>query len=269
MPSSCMDVGNGWEAARQFGRDRGGVFLLGEHMPAGNPRQCDGSGGRMSRRPPILPRCAHRGVPSGDGEPRIQFHATSRHLSIPLLPTSSQGAHPGRAHWSATELRRSRMRITCSKTERGNVYRFYRDDARFHEDLRPLIPLLRACEGDLLIGDPEGADALMVLEVWPAHATQEAELLRLARRHLVESPDPRLPGDPRAAAAARCARGRGGRRVSPRAARARTHTWRCIRRARAGARWPRRTPSAAPRRPRCPGAGRWWPGPARRGRRAT
>ncbi len=76
------------------------------------------------------------------------------------------------------------MRITCTKNERGNVYRFYRDDDHFHDDLKPLIPALRACDGDLHIGDPGGEHAVLVLEVDPVHAVHEAELLRLARRHL-------------------------------------------------------------------------------------
>jgi hypothetical protein len=78
------------------------------------------------------------------------------------------------------------MRITCSKTERGNVYRFYRDDDRFHDDLKALIPFLRACEGELHVGDPDGKHAIIVLEVGPDGASPEIEFLRQARRHLAD-----------------------------------------------------------------------------------
>jgi hypothetical protein len=78
------------------------------------------------------------------------------------------------------------MRITCSKTERGHVYRFYRDDDQFHDDLKALIPFLRACDGELHVGDPSGGDAIVVLEVETTGAPQEVEFLRLARRHLAK-----------------------------------------------------------------------------------
>ncbi len=100
------------------------------------------------------------------------------------------------------------MRITCSQTEHGNVYRFYRDDDRFHDDLKPLIPLLRACEGELHVGDPDGEDALIVLEVAPLRAAQEAELLRQARRYLAAGCPPAPAGGAGLAHSARASSGR-------------------------------------------------------------
>ncbi len=75
------------------------------------------------------------------------------------------------------------MRITCTATERGNVFCFYRTDDRFCIDLKPLIPILLACQGDVLVGE-EDSDPSLLLTAGPLGADAEGELLRRARRHL-------------------------------------------------------------------------------------
>ncbi len=75
------------------------------------------------------------------------------------------------------------MRITCPATERGNIYRFYRTDDRFCIDLKPLIPMLLACRGDVFVGE-EDSDPSLLLTAGPLSADAEGELLRRAHPFL-------------------------------------------------------------------------------------
>lgn len=75
------------------------------------------------------------------------------------------------------------MRITCTPTALGNVFRFYRNGDNFHAELKPLVRFLLQCEADLVVGDDNG-DSDVLLRVGPMRPEAEAELLQRARRHI-------------------------------------------------------------------------------------
>ena len=72
------------------------------------------------------------------------------------------------------------MRITCTATEKGNVYRFYASDkSSVSSALKPLVPLLLATDAEVILGsDP--SDPSLLLRVGPLKGGAEDELLRLA-----------------------------------------------------------------------------------------
>ena len=80
------------------------------------------------------------------------------------------------------------MRITCTPTALGNVFRFYRNSDNFHAELKPLVPFLLQSDADLVVGDVDGEPGVLLL-VGPLRPEAEAELLRRVRRHI--APDER------------------------------------------------------------------------------
>ena len=79
------------------------------------------------------------------------------------------------------------MRITCTATKRGTVFRFYRNDEHFVRDLRPLVPLLLASTGDVLVGEEfvfDDGEGTLLLTAGPLTSDAETELLRRAARFL-------------------------------------------------------------------------------------
>lgn len=76
------------------------------------------------------------------------------------------------------------MRITCTATDCGNVYQFFRSDDDFRRDLRAFIPLLLACDGDVVIGDEHDTPGSPILTVGPLDDASEMELRRRAQRYL-------------------------------------------------------------------------------------
>ena len=88
------------------------------------------------------------------------------------------------------------MRITCSVTKRGTVFRFYKDDDHFQRDLRPLVLLILACNGDILVGEEFGAedpDGTLLLTAGPLTRDAEVELLRRAGPFLATNCPPAPP----------------------------------------------------------------------------
>lgn len=81
------------------------------------------------------------------------------------------------------------MRITCTATKRGNIFRFYKDDDNFHRDLKPLVPLILACSGEVLVNEEDDLDVVddnggaLLLTAGPLTSDAEAELVRRAQRH--------------------------------------------------------------------------------------
>lgn len=75
------------------------------------------------------------------------------------------------------------MRITCTPTARGNVFRFYRNSDNFQAELRPLLHFLMQSQADLVVGDGDD-DPHVLLRVGPLRPESEAELLQRARRHI-------------------------------------------------------------------------------------
>jgi hypothetical protein len=85
------------------------------------------------------------------------------------------------------------MRITCTATDRGNVYEFFRDDDSFYRDLRSLVPLLLACDCDVVIGDEHDAPGAPNLTVGPFSDAHENEFRRRAKRYMEPECSPGPP----------------------------------------------------------------------------
>ncbi len=75
------------------------------------------------------------------------------------------------------------MRITCSATPRGNVYRLYRSSDQFYPALKRLIPFLLKSDADMEVG-PTEADGQVLLTVGPFDRQSESEFRDRASRYL-------------------------------------------------------------------------------------
>lgn len=75
------------------------------------------------------------------------------------------------------------MRITCSTTLGGNVYRLYRANDRFHVELKRLIPFLLKTAADVEVG-PTEADQAVMLSVGPFRDEDERAFRERARPFL-------------------------------------------------------------------------------------
>lgn len=78
------------------------------------------------------------------------------------------------------------MRITCTATKRGTVFRFYKNDENFLDDLKPLVPLLLASNGEVIMGEDDvvdNTDGMLLLTAGPLTSDAEAELLRRGARY--------------------------------------------------------------------------------------
>ena len=77
------------------------------------------------------------------------------------------------------------MRIACSSTPEGNVYRFYSTDNNTYLALKPVVPFLLASDAEIVVGKEDGHPNLL-LRVGPIRGDTEATLLRLIEEHLTE-----------------------------------------------------------------------------------
>ena len=75
------------------------------------------------------------------------------------------------------------MRITCSATPGGNLYRVYRTDDLFYSDLKRLVPFLLASEVDVEVGGTDD-DATVLLTIGPFSVRAEQAFRDMAKPHL-------------------------------------------------------------------------------------
>lgn len=76
------------------------------------------------------------------------------------------------------------MRIACTSTPEGNVYRFYRTNLDVTAALKPIVPFLLASQVDILVGREDGEPDLL-LRVGPIEGSDEAMLLSIMGRFVV------------------------------------------------------------------------------------
>jgi hypothetical protein len=77
------------------------------------------------------------------------------------------------------------MRMACSSTPEGNVYRFYSTDTNTCLALKPVVPFLLASHAEIVVGKEDGHPNLL-LRVGPIGGDAEAALLRLLGGSLTE-----------------------------------------------------------------------------------
>jgi hypothetical protein len=81
------------------------------------------------------------------------------------------------------------MKVVCTSTPEGRVYRFYRTGEDFTRALKPLVPFLLASHADVIVGK-DGNDPELLLRVGPIVGEDEALLASLVAPHLVCQCDP-------------------------------------------------------------------------------
>jgi hypothetical protein len=74
------------------------------------------------------------------------------------------------------------MRVACTSTPEGHVYRFYRTEHDVTAALKPIIPVLLACHVDIVVGRV-GDDPALLMRVGPISGAAEATLLALIGSH--------------------------------------------------------------------------------------
>lgn len=75
------------------------------------------------------------------------------------------------------------MRITCTASPRGPIYRLYRSDNLFVTEMRSLIPFLHDSECDVAVGgDEDDPDAVLI--VGPLNETIDEAFRKRVKRHL-------------------------------------------------------------------------------------
>jgi len=75
------------------------------------------------------------------------------------------------------------MRVVCTSTPEGRIYRFYRANEDFSRALKPLVPFLLAIDADVIVGN-EADDEKLLLRVGPIAGDREAVLRGLVEPHL-------------------------------------------------------------------------------------
>ena len=75
------------------------------------------------------------------------------------------------------------MRITCTSTPKGNIYRVYRTDMGAYLALKQIVPHLIESRADVIIGTQEG-EADILLRVGPIRGSAEAKLLVFLQPYL-------------------------------------------------------------------------------------
>ncbi len=75
------------------------------------------------------------------------------------------------------------MRITCTSTPEGNVYRFYRTELDVYVTLKPIVPFLLASQAEMVVGRVDD-DPSLLLSVGPVHGDAEATLIGLIGPYL-------------------------------------------------------------------------------------
>jgi hypothetical protein len=75
------------------------------------------------------------------------------------------------------------MRVTCTSTPEGNIYRVYRTDMDAYVALKPIVPFLLASHADVIIGTQDGEPDIL-LRVGPIGGSAEAQLLSVFEPYL-------------------------------------------------------------------------------------
>jgi hypothetical protein len=74
------------------------------------------------------------------------------------------------------------MRITCTSTPEGNIYRFYRTELDVYVTLKPIVPFLLASQAEMVVGRVD--DSSLLLSVGPVRGDAEATLIGLLGPYL-------------------------------------------------------------------------------------
>lgn len=75
------------------------------------------------------------------------------------------------------------MRVTCTSTSEGNIYRVYRTGVGAYAELKPIVPFLLASHADVVIGTQDD-DPDILLCVGPIRGSAEAQLLSVLEPYL-------------------------------------------------------------------------------------
>lgn len=75
------------------------------------------------------------------------------------------------------------MRVSCTQLALGSIYRIYRSDDNFVEQMRRLVPFLQIDRYDVLIGGSDD-EPNVVLTIGPIDATTDAEFRQCVVQYL-------------------------------------------------------------------------------------
>lgn len=75
------------------------------------------------------------------------------------------------------------MRVACTSTPEGNVYRFYRTEQDVAAALKPIVATLLASHVDIVVGRV-GDDPALLMQVGPVGGAAEKTLLDLIEEHV-------------------------------------------------------------------------------------
>jgi hypothetical protein len=77
------------------------------------------------------------------------------------------------------------MRVACTSTPNGHVYRFYRTEQDVAAALKPIVPILLASRVDIVVGRV-GDDPALLMQVGPISGDAETTLLNLIEAHVTD-----------------------------------------------------------------------------------
>ena len=75
------------------------------------------------------------------------------------------------------------MRVACTSTPEGHIYRFYRTEQDVAAALKPIVPILLASNVDIVVGRV-GDDPSLLMQVGPISGDAETTLLNLIESHV-------------------------------------------------------------------------------------
>ena len=75
------------------------------------------------------------------------------------------------------------MRVACTSTPEGHIYRFYRTEPNVTAALKPIVPILLASRVDIVVGRV-GDDPALLMQVGPISGDAETTLLNLIESHV-------------------------------------------------------------------------------------
>ena len=75
------------------------------------------------------------------------------------------------------------MRVACTSTPEGHIYRFYRTEQDVTAALKPIVPILLASHVDIVVGRV-GDDPSLLMQVGPISGDAETTLLNLIEPHV-------------------------------------------------------------------------------------
>ena len=75
------------------------------------------------------------------------------------------------------------MRVACTSTPEGHIYRFYRTEQDVTAALKPIVPILLASHVDIVVGRV-GDDPSLLMQVGPISGEAETTLLNLIESHV-------------------------------------------------------------------------------------